>query len=416
MSDSLHLFDAFGVELEYMIVDSLSLNVRPIADRLIQSACGRVESEIERGLISWSNELALHVIELKTTGPAQKLCGLAEQFQQNVADANLHLHSLGGRLLPSAMHPWMDPFKEMKLWPHEYNEVYEAFNRIFDCRGHGWANLQSVHLNLPFCGDDEFGRLHAAVRLILPLLPGLAASSPVMDGSISGMLDSRLEVYRTNSRRVPSVAGHVIPEQAFTREEYDRLIFQPLYADIAPLDPDGVLQHEFLNARGAIARFDRGAIEIRVIDIQECPAADVAVLQTTVAVLEALVAEKWSDTDSQRNLSVERLYTVLCAAIRDGEQALITDSEYLRLFGITENACRVGDVWRHLVHASPPVLDSTTEPALEMILNQGTLSRRILDRIQAANGAAFQQSVKEIYSELADCLTEGQSFKGTVSS
>ena len=118
MSETLHLFDAFGVELEYMIVDQDSLNVNPIADRLIQADCGHVESEIERGEISWSNELALHVIEFKTAGPASQLDGLSALFQQNVTDANQHLAALGGRLLPSAMHPWMDPFKEMKLWPH----------------------------------------------------------------------------------------------------------------------------------------------------------------------------------------------------------------------------------------------------------------------------------------------------------
>ncbi len=32
---SLHLFEAFGVELEYMIVDRRTLAVRPIADRLL---------------------------------------------------------------------------------------------------------------------------------------------------------------------------------------------------------------------------------------------------------------------------------------------------------------------------------------------------------------------------------------------
>ena len=41
-------------------------------------------------------------------------------------------------------------------------------------------------LNLPFSSDEEFGRLHAAIRLLLPLLPALAASSPLV------------EVYRAN--------------------------------------------------------------------------------------------------------------------------------------------------------------------------------------------------------------------------
>src|SRR5690606_30349750 len=126
--------------------------------------------------------------------------------------------------------------------------------RIFDCRGHGWANLQSVHLNLPFANDDQFGRLHAAIRLLLPLLPALAASSPLIESRRSGLLDTRLDVYRSNAARIPSVSGQVIPEPVYTRSDYDREILQRMYRDVAPFDPDGTLQHEWLNARGAIAR------------------------------------------------------------------------------------------------------------------------------------------------------------------
>jgi len=36
MSEALHLFDGYGVELEYMIVDRASLEVRPITDRVLQ--------------------------------------------------------------------------------------------------------------------------------------------------------------------------------------------------------------------------------------------------------------------------------------------------------------------------------------------------------------------------------------------
>ncbi|MBL8851852.1 MAG: hypothetical protein JNG89_19425, partial [Planctomycetaceae bacterium] len=273
----LHLFDAFGIELEYMIVDAATLDVRPIADELFKAVAGEYVSDVERGPITWSNELVAHVVELKTTTPARSLTGLSEQFQSEVRAINELLAPMGAMLLGTAMHPWMDPLREMKLWPHDNSEIYDAFNRVFDCRGHGWANLQSMHINLPFQGDEEFARLHAAVRLLLPLLPALAASSPVMDGRVTGLMDNRLEVYRKNSQRIPQVAGRVIPERAFSQAEYDRLILQPLYAAIAPHDPAGILQEEFLNARGAIARFSRGSIEIRVIDVQECPAADLAI-------------------------------------------------------------------------------------------------------------------------------------------
>jgi gamma-glutamyl:cysteine ligase YbdK (ATP-grasp superfamily) len=299
---ALHLFDGFGVELEYMVVDAESLDVRPVVDELFRSVAGEIVSDVEHSDISWSNELVAHVVELKTSEPAGGFGGLVGQFQEHVGRINAALAPLGARLMPSAMHPWMDPASEMKLWPHDNGPVYEAFDRIFDCRGHGWANLQSVHLNLPFAGDEEFGRLHAAIRLILPILPALAASSPFIEGRPTGVLDSRLDVYRTNCRRVPSVTGRVIPEPVFDRASYEREILHPMYDQIAPLDPEGILQHEWLNARGAIARFDRGAIEIRLLDVQECPAADIAICAAVTAALKAIVAERWSDLGRQKHI------------------------------------------------------------------------------------------------------------------
>ncbi len=244
-----HLFQAFGVELEYMIVDTETLNVCPITDRVLHEVAGDYLSEIEIDQLAWSNELALHVLELKTNGPAPALTPLADLFQAHVRKINNLLRPMGAQLMPTAMHPWMDPDRELKLWPHEYNPVYEAYHRIFDCRGHGWSNLQSIHLNLPFASDEEFGRLHAAIRLLLPIMPALAASSPVIGGKVTGLADNRMEVYRHNSDRVPSIAAHVIPEPVYTKGDYERYILHPMYGDIAPLDPLGILRHEWLNAR-----------------------------------------------------------------------------------------------------------------------------------------------------------------------
>jgi len=88
MSEQYHLFEVFGVELEYMIVDAASLDVRPITDRVLHEVAGEYLSEIEMGKISWSNELALHVIELKTNGPASSLTGLSAEFQSHVGNVN----------------------------------------------------------------------------------------------------------------------------------------------------------------------------------------------------------------------------------------------------------------------------------------------------------------------------------------
>ena len=121
--------------------------------------------------------------------------------------------------MPTAMHPWMDP-NDVELWPHGTRVIYDTFDRIFSCKGHGWANLQSLQINLPFAGDEEFARLHAAIRFLLPILPGLAASSPIIDGERNGILDNRLVVYRSNCARIPSVTGEVVPEPIGSIGEY----------------------------------------------------------------------------------------------------------------------------------------------------------------------------------------------------
>ena len=180
---TLPVFSAFGIELEYMIVARDTLDVRPIADRLLAAYAGRPVADVERGMLGWSNELVAHVIELKNVEPTPALDELAGRFQAEIETANRKLEDMGARLLPTGMHPWMDPAAETTLWQAEGRSIYAVYDRIFDCRRHGWANLQSMHINLPFANDDEFRRLHAAVRVVLPLVPALAASSPISAGT-----------------------------------------------------------------------------------------------------------------------------------------------------------------------------------------------------------------------------------------
>ena len=80
---TLGLFDGFGIELEYMVVDRASLAVRPIVDQVLRHFAGSFVGDHADGPIDWSNELALHVIELKTAGPAPRLRGVATDFQRS---------------------------------------------------------------------------------------------------------------------------------------------------------------------------------------------------------------------------------------------------------------------------------------------------------------------------------------------
>jgi glutamate---cysteine ligase / carboxylate-amine ligase len=402
------LFAVFGIEMEYMIVDRETFAVRPIADLLLRDAAGThawVE-DVERGQIAWSNEIVAHLVELKTNGPAGSLAGLEAVFHADVQEANRLLARHGAMLLGTGAHPFMDPATDSRIWSHGGGEVYAAYDRIFGCKGHGWSNLQSTHLNLPFNGDDEFGRLHAAIRLVLPVIPALAASSPFLDGRFTGYLDARLETYRHNQARIPSITGEVIPERIFSEAAY-RGLLDRIAADIAPHDPDGVLDPLFLNSRGAIARFDRNAIEIRTIDIQECPAADLGVIAAVVAVLRRLIAEQAVPYQVQQEWPEDLLAGILLEVTRDGDQARIMDRDYLRMLGIRGRGLTASAVWRELCNASVDEFDDAPRSALGRILDQGPLARRML---QACGSTPDRRKLVAACADLARCLEENRQF------
>jgi carboxylate-amine ligase len=404
----LGLFDAYGLEVEYMLVDGERLDVAPAADQLLEAAAGELTDEFANGEIAWNNELALHVIELKCNGPRPSLAGLGRAFADNVKLANEKLGREGLRLMPTAMHPWMDP-NDVRLWPHGTRVIYDTFDRIFSCKGHGWANLQSLQINLPFAGDDEFARLHAAIRFLLPILPGLAASSPIIDGERNGVLDNRLVVYRSNCARIPSVTGDVVPEPIGSIGEYHERLLEPLYRDLAPHDPEGVLRNEWVNARGAIARFDRMAIEIRVLDVQETPVMDVAYAALIVEVLKLLCTEEWLDGAGMNRWRTAELGKLLTLAARQGEGAGIGDKQFLAAFGLRSSGTELKALWEHLIEtvSARGSLSADMGRLLEHYLRHGTLATRIGKAVGLVPARA---KLARVYEQLCESLAESQPF------
>ena len=402
----LHAFAAYGIEIEYAIVDRDSLDVRAIADRLLADVAGAEVNEFADGPIAWSNELSLHVIELKTNGPAASLDGLDGLFCAEVARIDKLLSKYNARILPGPMHPWMDPLTEQRLWPHEQNEIYAAYDRIFNCRGHGWANLQSMHINLPFADDGEFVRLHDAIRIALPLLPALAAASPYVDGKASGFLDTRLETYRLNQKRIPEITGRVVPDRIASIDEYHARILQPMFRAMAPHDPQGVLHGEWLNSRGAIARFDRGAIEIRILDAQESPRADLAVARAVVALVRDLYEERASTAATQAAVSTASLADLFERALREGEQTKVSDPTVLSALGLGEAPQTMAEIWR-VVCSRNGLLHGSDGETLAALLQRAPLARRLLER---GGERPTRDALRDIYRQLCQTLEANAFF------
>ena len=57
---------------------------------------------------------------------------LAAEFQRSLLRIDGALAARNARLLPGGMHATMDPRREFRRWPHDYAEVYGAYERLLE--------------------------------------------------------------------------------------------------------------------------------------------------------------------------------------------------------------------------------------------------------------------------------------------
>lgn len=407
------LFSVVGIELEYMIVDRNDLNVCPIADILLQKLAagdvsGKIPNEVELGEIAINNEMVLHVIELKTNGPKKELKSLANFFHHEIKYLNTILNTHSACLMPTGAHPWYDPDVMMKLWPYEDQEIYHTFHRVFNCAGHGWSNLQSMQINLPFANDEEFSKLHNAIRLLMSLIPALTASTPFINGKKAGFKDTRLNYYGKSQQTIPIIPGEIIPEFIVSQEDYNKKILNPIYQAVAPFDPEELIQYEWLNSRGAIARFDRSAIEIRIIDSQECPLADISCAAAIVGALKYLVYQ--TDTYHTNPIDTTRLRDLYNHVIRNGfDTSLEGWSDYLDSFHFSgKKIFTAREFWRTLLEKSALDIDAEYQSTLDTIITHGNLAERLLSVTTKENN--LQSNLESLYGKLCESLNQNQLF------
>ncbi|MFZ1686506.1 MAG: glutamate-cysteine ligase family protein [Flavobacteriales bacterium] len=395
------LLEVTGIELQYMVVDRATLAVRSSDELLLKDA------SVPTGDVDRSPEPVGHVIELKTTKPTRNIPRFRKKFHSEVVSINAVLEKQGCMLMPTGMHPFMDPTTSAAIRGNGFSAQNAVYGSIFDLLSHGWSNVQSMHLNLPFANDDEFAKLHAAIRVLLPIIPALSASSPILDGRIGGALDMRMQHYMRAHEKLPQIIGQTIPEAVFNQEDYYREVFAPMAQALAPFDKEQVLDHFSVNSRGAIARFDRGSIEIRVIDMQECPGADLAIAELISATIKGLCSGKWMSSYVQRAWHESDLLALLKAVIEKAGGAGIGNAEYLRMFGIEAEKATANDIWEKLFDEVRNDLSPACQEHIALILEKGCLGARILKRTGKAPDHA---KLVEVYSELAKCLAEDKAF------
>ena len=390
--------EVLGPEHEFSLVDG-NLHPLPIVDMVIKELNGRIANYAKLESFTFGKELQSHVAEFKANMPFYS----PETFEENMQRAILEIADFiekkhDAQLLGTGMHPLLR-LEEAKVWSHRDRKIYEALSRIFNFYQHGWLNIQAFQLNLSYGNEKEAIQLHNALANLLPYVPAISASSPVYESKISEYIDSRLHFYRINQKEIPSITGNIIPEYINSFKEYRQITINKYTEELQKLNAsEGLLNKEWLNSRGAVFRFDRKAIEIRIMDEQECIKADVALSCFIRASLRGMLSQR------EPYLPREALIEDLNSVIRDGLEAKVQHP----MGPTARDVCRY---YFRIALENASVEEKTYLPIVSKRIEEGSLSGLIRrDVLKKAQKTDLREAILSVYLRLVENLTENEVY------
>ncbi|MEZ5365872.1 MAG: glutamate-cysteine ligase family protein [Bryobacterales bacterium] len=412
---SYRAFEVVGIELEYPMVDA-ELQVQHLVEPLFRELAGRPCSDVSLGGVEMSNELADHVFEIKTAQPEKDLTTSEKLLAAGVKTVcGLAREKLGATLLPTAMHPFFDP-RQGRTWRRAGRPIYEAYAGLFELQRHGWMNVQSCHVNLPFGDEEETVAMHNASACLLPYLPALTASSPLYEDRLGPLVDNRLGFYRSNQARFPEVTGDVVPEYIRSLADYRTRILEPIYRRLRQTPGAERLRHEWMNSRGVILRFMRSAMEVRVLDTQECVKMDAACAAFVRAALRVMTSAL---REGRLRLPEQGLLVAdFGRVVAEGRKAEVEAPHLREWLGLSSRHKQAGAVMQALVERASEALTRKEAPYAALVverLAKGNLSERIrrkLERSADAHGVVPRERTVALYRELAACLEANEVWVG----
>jgi gamma-glutamyl:cysteine ligase YbdK (ATP-grasp superfamily) len=374
------------------------MQILPISDKIIKTYSGKTQNFVELPKFTFGKEMQLHVMEIKANLPFKSPVDFEETMQNAVSTLSGIVQKSSAALLGTGMHPLMN-LSETGIWPHYHRKIYGEYGKIFNLCQHGWLNIQSFHLNLPYKNEVEGVMLHNLLVNLIAYLPALAASSPIFEGKMGPDNDNRLSFYRVNQKEVPSITDKIIPNYVYSFSQYKKEVIGGYSADLARAGADKtLLNREWVNSRGVIFRFDRAALELRVMDEQECIKSDVALSCYIRAAMRGLMAGK------VELLPRELLLQDFNNVVKDGLNAQVQNP----------NGKTARQVCQHYLRVAEENTDSDEKKYLWLIkkrLDEGNLSEIIRKNVlQKAQNLGFHEATRKVYSKLISCLRNNEPY------
>ncbi len=338
-------------------------------------------------------------MELKANEPFKSAVQFEETMQMAVETVNDFIdRKYKAHLLGTGMHPFLH-LEETGLWTHGHRRIYGEYERIFNLKQHGWLNIQSFHLNLPYAKEKDGILLHNLLANICPYLPAVAASSPICEGVFGSDVDNRLKFYKINQREIPAITADVVPEYASSFDSYRKEVIERYSTDLAEKGAAELILHkEWVNSRGVIFRFDRRALEIRIMDEQECIKSDVALSCFVRSLLRG-----WVQVQPDL-LPHTLLVSDFNCVLRDGLAANVRNPHGRTARNVCLKLLNVA--WKHATQEEKKYL-----PLIQRRIDEGNLSEVIRQRIQQkAQRTSLKEAIVNVYSTLISCLAKNEPY------
>jgi gamma-glutamyl:cysteine ligase YbdK (ATP-grasp superfamily) len=204
-----------------------------------------------------------------------------------------------------------------------------------------------------------------------------------------------------NQTEVPSITGDIVPEYVSSFEEYEKTTIRQYSEDLAKANaPRCLLNKEWLNSRGAVIRHDRKAIEIRIMDEQECVKSDVALSCFIRAALRGIWQQEEEFEYQPHDILVKNLHAV----IRDGLDAFVQHSK-----GST--ARQVCNYLHRIAEENASSEEKKYLGIIKQRIENGNLSDFILKEVtKKVLKTNLEEAVLTVYSSLAKCLENNKVY------
>jgi gamma-glutamyl:cysteine ligase YbdK (ATP-grasp superfamily) len=370
----------------------------PIADQVIKSYCGKIINFLELPKFTFGKEMQLHVMEIKANNPFKTPTEFEETMQTAVLTLSQIVAKYGANLLGTGMHPLLN-LKDTAVWPHYHKKIYQQYGKIFNLNQHGWLNIQSFHLNLPFQKEVDAIQIHNQLTGLCAYLPAISSSSPIFEGKKGSKTDNRLQFYKVNQKEIPFITGEIIPEYASSLSHYKQDIIGRYSKDLECKGADKtLLNREWVNSRGVIFRFDRCALEVRVMDEQECIKSDVALACFVRAAIRGLIASK------AELIPHDVLVKDLNAVIKVGLNAKI----------LSPHGKTARQMCQYYLKLAFEHAEEDEKKYLWLVskrIEEGSLSDLILANVsRRAQKTDFHEAIIDVYSKLIKCLQDNQPY------